>query len=104
MSHPLHGRWREHWGGGERNELAYSDELEITGDPPGLVAIERPAYRFDDVVIADDRLTFTLINQRDPDDPFVIRYELAMTAEGELTGRATTNRGVSATIRWTRHC
>lgn len=101
---PLLGWWRETWAAGSGREGGERDQLEIS--LPGRLVIwcpDKPHYRFDEIDFDGERLDLRLIDARDPQDPYVVVYELDLSPDGRrLVGRAKTNRSTTVNVEWSR--
>ena len=105
----LEGTWKETWGcNNEETDVGYSDLYEINyenglqvvcKDPHGNI---RPTYRFDDVSFQNGHLSATLYNELDPNDVYIMQYELDLKAPDALYGQVSTNHDFQTSICWDR--
>jgi hypothetical protein len=95
------GVWKEHWVD-EEGDLGYNDlyYFSVTDGSFLISCPEYPAFVFSEIRFDGRHLGFTLTNVDDPNDFYIMEYELELSDDGrEFIGYTHTNKDVTAQIR-----
>ena len=92
----ISGNWTVNW-----SSLTYHNTYVIKqkGDDIEMYCLERSYYEFSHIHLTDNNLVFRITNTIDPDDLYVLDYNLFLNKQGDkLTGTVVTNHGVDDEI------
>jgi hypothetical protein len=99
------GVWEELWNKGQGMNGSIQDQYHIQhkGAELKITCPADPGYTFDHIHLTDNNFTFQLTNSNDPDDLYIVAYNLYLNQTGDLfEGTAVTNKGVEAEVEWKR--
>ncbi|MEO5643950.1 MAG: hypothetical protein ABIQ40_20230 [Bacteroidia bacterium] len=102
-NYKFEGKWSETWGVGQKTDVDYNDRYTITKNPEGVSEITcqtNEFYRFIDISIRKNQLTFKIINTSGND---TLPYSLQISKKGDkMKGTAYSVRGEKTNIEWIR--
>ena len=99
----VEGTWKEYWAYDEESNVTYSDEYLIATEKKKLQiqCTTHPHYKFEQVHFDGKVLELRLINERDPEDVYLIDYKFELDKTRKwLIGGASTNKGIQRNVKW----
>ena len=98
----ISGTWEETWGvRGTESEIPYHDQYVIRHkkETIKMTCPKESKFSFDHIHLTDNNFTFQLTNAVDPDDPYVMAYNLKVNDQATfMYGTVLTNKGVETRI------